>query len=99
MFGILFGLLTSTARRKFPDVEKKTAVWLVLTLASLSCVAGYFFWIFSCKQKPECNDIHAYVSFLPVLALHNSEGAILSQPILEYVHKIDISAKPIFSFV
>ncbi|XP_064465958.1 N-acetylneuraminate 9-O-acetyltransferase-like [Ornithodoros turicata] len=52
---------------------------LTVTLASLIGIGFYTTFAFACRAKPDCNEIHAYISFVPIISyviLRNISGLL-----------------------
>ena len=70
---MIFGFLyVSALKYGFIDDSVDKNLWSrskigVITFLSLACLAGYTAFTFTCRNKPECNTVHAYVAYVPVI--------------------------------
>ncbi|XP_022671735.1 N-acetylneuraminate 9-O-acetyltransferase-like isoform X2 [Varroa jacobsoni] len=84
--GMLFAFLLHTAKRHGMFIDSPTEniirsrlAMVFLTLASGLALLGATTFAFYCGEKPACNEVHPYVSWLPIVAyitLRNAYGSI-----------------------
>ncbi|OQR73458.1 CAS1 domain-containing protein 1-like [Tropilaelaps mercedesae] len=84
--GMLFAFLLHTAKRHgllidLPNenVVRSRLAMAFLTLASGLALLGATVFAFHCGEKPACNEVHPYVSWLPIVAyitLRNAYGSV-----------------------
>nr|XP_023014040.1 N-acetylneuraminate 9-O-acetyltransferase [Leptinotarsa decemlineata] len=85
MYGMGFGVVMVLAKRYniFDDNNHSNlfsrGIALSATLAALIGVGSYIMFTFLCRNEPECNEIHSYVVFIPILSyilLRNISGVL-----------------------
>jgi hypothetical protein len=71
--GFAFGLVVAKKFKIFEDIPvgqtilSRGAFWLAMLL-SFSGLIGYTVFTNICKNKQQCNDIHSYIAFVPVVS-------------------------------
>jgi hypothetical protein len=72
-YGMIFGFLYLNAQ-KFGLIDdstrqhllSRTKIRFLVVLAALIGLGGYTAFTITCHNKPECNEVHSYLAFLPV---------------------------------
>jgi N-acetylneuraminate 9-O-acetyltransferase len=71
-FGLVFGFLYVSAQKYgLLDDSVSTNLWqrgktAFVAFVSLAGIGGYTAFTFTCQKKPECNEVHPYIAFVPV---------------------------------
>ena len=73
-FGMVFGFLYLNAQ-KFGLIDdstrqhllSRTRIRVLVVFAAVLGLGGYTAFTVTCKSKPECNEVHSYLTFLPVI--------------------------------
>ena len=72
LYGLTFAFLIALSLRfRLFDDSHTGALWgkllsILVTIASLAGILGYFLFALYCGQKQDCNQIHPYIAFIPV---------------------------------
>ena len=61
--GQKFGLIDDSTRQHL--LNGRLTRWSVL-LAAVLGLGGYTVFTVTCHSKPECNEVHSYLAFIPV---------------------------------
>lgn len=88
-YGVAFGMLFAFAyhllkQYRFLDDHNhgnlfSRGITLTATLASFVGIGIYATFAFLCRNKPECNEVHPYISFVPIISyiiLRNISGLL-----------------------
>ena len=78
LYGVAFGLAVAVAQRHklLDDTPSSSLLWprplsALAAAASVLGLAGYAVFALYCGTKPECNEIHPYIAFVPVSSYHS----------------------------
>ena len=73
LYGVTFGLAVAVAQRHklLDDTPSSSLLWprplsALAAAAALAGVAGYAVFALYCGNREDCNEIHPYISFVPV---------------------------------
>ncbi|EFX82868.1 hypothetical protein DAPPUDRAFT_48914 [Daphnia pulex] len=74
-YGMIFGFLYLNAQ-KFGLIDdstrqhllSRTKIRFLVVLAALIGLGGYTAFTITCHSKPECNEVHSYLAFLPIIS-------------------------------
>jgi len=85
LFGMLFALAYCIGQKYvLLDESPSSNLWgrnrlAVVVFTSILGITGYAAFTFTCRNKPECNDVHSYVAFVPIVSfilLRNVWGSL-----------------------
>ncbi|CAG0885358.1 unnamed protein product, partial [Darwinula stevensoni] len=87
-FGMVYAFAYQMAQRhNFLDDGNHSNLWsrgvaLTVTFLSIIGLGGFSTFTLLCQSKPECNEIHSYIVFIPIVAfllLRNISGVLRTQ--------------------
>lgn len=76
LYGLLFafGMMIGRKFKLFNESNSESGLfssrgltWFI-SVTSVSCLTGYIIFTAVCRSKQECNEIHSYVAFVPILS-------------------------------